>query len=149
ATADADTQRDNVVYDVSQAYFGLLAAVRLRDVADETVHQNEQHVALAQGRYDVGFAPRFDLTQAQVQLAQAELAQVTARNNVTLARETLRHAMGLSGPLDFDVVDVLDAPPLRIEDQAALDIAYASRPELRSVGAQKQAASLQVSALQK
>ena len=81
--ADAETERDAVVFGVSQAYFGLLAAYRLRDVADEVVRQDHQHLALAQGRFDVGFAPKFDVTQAQVQLASAELNQVTARNNVT------------------------------------------------------------------
>jgi outer membrane protein TolC len=147
--ADADTQRDAVVFDVSQAYLALLAAHRLRDVADETVRQNRQHLEVAQGRYDVGFAPRFDVTAAQVQLANAELLQVTARNNVTLGRETLRHAIGLSGPLDFDIVDVLDAPPVKVDDEAALRAAYDNRPELRSNVAQQRAATQQIAALQK
>src|SRR5512143_325092 len=140
AAADADTQRDAVIFDVSQAYFGLLAAYRLRDVADETVRQNQQHLDLAQGRFEVGFAPKFDVTQAQVQLANAELAQVTARNNVTLGRETLRNALGLSGPLAFDIVDVLEARPVALDDQAAVDLAFANRPELRSIRAQRDAA---------
>src|SRR5439155_684340 len=86
----------------------LRAAYRLRDVAEETVAQNEKHVDLAQGRHDVGLAPRFDVTNAQVQLATAELNRVTARNNVSLGRETLRNALGLLGPLDFDIVDSLE-----------------------------------------
>jgi outer membrane protein TolC len=147
--ADADTQRDAVVFDVSQAYFGLLAAYRLRNVADETVRQNKQHLEVAQGRYDVGFAPRFDVTAAQVQLANAELTQVTARNNVTLGRATLRHAVGLSGPLDFDIVDVLDAPPVAIDEETAVQRAYDNRPELRSNLAQQRAATKQIVALQK
>jgi outer membrane protein TolC len=147
--ADADTQRDAVVFDVSQAYFALLAAYRLRDVADETVRQNRKHLELAQGRYDVGFAPRFDVTAAQVQLSNAELSQVTARNDVTLGRETLRHALGLSGPLDFDIVDVLGALPVVVEDDVAVRTAYDNRPELRSNVAQQRAATEQIAALQK
>lgn len=147
--ADSDTQRDSVVFDVSQSYFGLLAAYRLRDVADETVRQNRQHLDLAQGRYDVGFAPRFDVTAAQVQLANAELAQVTARNNVTLGRETLRHALGLSGPLDFDILDVLESPPIAVDGDEAVRAAYDNRPELRSNAAQQRAATLQIAALQR
>ncbi len=147
--ADAVTQRDAVVFDVSQAYFALLAAYRLRDVADETVRQNHQHLDVAQGRYDVGFAPRFDVTAAQVQLANAELSQVTARNNVTLGRETLRHAVGLSGPLDFDIVDVLDAPRAKVDDETAVQTAYDNRPELKSNAAQQRAATKQIAALQK
>jgi outer membrane protein TolC len=149
AAADAVTQRDSVIFDVSQAYFGLLAAYRLRGVADDTVRQNQQHLELAQGRFEVGFAPKFDVTQAQVQLANAELAQVTARNNVTLGRETLRNAMGLSGPLDFEIVDVLDQPRVTIGDAAAVQLAFDNRPELRSIRAELKAAALQIDALEK
>jgi outer membrane protein len=149
AAADADTEHDTVVFSVEQAYFGLLAAYRLRDVAEETVRQNQKHVELAEGRHEVGLAPRFDVTQAQVQLASAELSQVTARNNVALGRETLRHALGLNGPLDFDIVDVLDRPAVAIDDAAALALAYEHRPELRSIRAQEEAAHQQISAIEK
>src|SRR5205809_835912 len=135
--ADADTQHDTVVFNVQQAYFMLLAAYRLRDVAEETVVQNQKHLDLAEGRHDVGLAPRIDITTAQVQLAQAELNQLTARNNVSLGRETLRNTLGLAGPLDFDIVDSLEQARTEVSDEEALDLAYANRPELRSLAAQE------------
>jgi outer membrane protein len=147
--ADAQTQHDTVVFNVQQAYFALLAAYRLRDVAEETVEQNQKHLDLAQGRYDVGLAPRIDVTTAQVQLAQAELNRVTARNNVSLGRETLRNAIGLMGPLDFDIVDSLEQPRTQVSDQEALDLAYANRPELRSLAAQIRADVERVKAIEK
>ena len=149
AAADADTENDSVVFGVRQSYFALLAAYRLRDVADETVRQNRQHADLAQGRFDVGLAPRFDVTQAQVQIASAELGQLTAHNDVALARETLRNAMGLSGPLDFDIIDELAPPKGAIDDDEVLDLAYDHRPELRSIRAQEEAAKQRISALEK
>ncbi len=60
--ADLSTQRDTVVLSVKQSYFNLLAAKRLLKVADDTVHQNEKHLEQARGRYDVGMAPKFDVT---------------------------------------------------------------------------------------
>ncbi|TMB44032.1 MAG: TolC family protein [Deltaproteobacteria bacterium] len=147
--ADADTQHDTVVFNVQQAYFALLAAYRLRDVAEETVAQNEKHVDLAQGRHDVGLAPRFDVTNAQVQLATAELNRVTARNNVSLGRETLRNALGLLGPLDFDIVDSLEQPRSDVSDAEALDLAYANRPELKSLAAQERADIERIKAIEK
>ena len=148
AAADGATQHDTVVLDVEQAYFGLLASYRLRDVADETVADNQKHLELAQGRFGVGLAPKFDVTQAQVQLASAELNQVTARNNVSLGRETLRHALGLGGPLDFDIVDALEQPPIEVDDAEALALAYEHRPELRSIRAQVDAAAQRVAAVE-
>jgi len=134
---------------VQQAYFALLAAYRLRDVAEQTVAQVQQHLDLAEGRHDVGLAPRFDVTNAQVQLATAELNQVTARNNVSLGRETLRNVLGLFGPLDFDIVDSLEQPRVEVDDAEALELAYANRPELKSLAAQEQAEIDRIKAIQK
>ena len=147
--ADEQTQHDTVVFNVQQAYFALLAAYRLRDVAEETVAQNQKHLDLAQGRHDVGLAPRIDITTAQVQLAQAELNQLTARNNVSLGRETLRNTLGLPGPLDFDIVDLLEQPRTEVSDEEALDLAYANRPELRSLAAQERADIERIKAIEK
>jgi outer membrane protein len=147
--ADLSTQRDTVVLNVKQSYFNLLAAKRLLVVADETVHQSQKHLEQAQGRYDVGMAPKFDVTNVQVQLAQAELNQVTARNNVAVARETLRNALGLVGPLDFDIVDDFGRRRLPITAEAALALAYDKRPELQSIQAQERSTEEQIASLQK
>src|SRR6266581_1450671 len=147
--ADEQTQHDTVVFNVQQAYFALLAAYRLRDVAEETVAQNQKHLDLAQGRHDVGMAPRFDVTTVQVQLAQAELNQLSARNAVSLGRETLRNTLGLMGPLDFDIVDSLEQPRTEVSDEEALDLAYANRPELRSLAAQERADIERIKAIEK
>src|SRR5579862_6057386 len=147
--ADFSTQQDTVVLNVKQAYFNMLATRRLLGVADETVHQNEKHVEQAQGRFSVGVAAKFDVTQAQVQLAQAELNQVSARNNVAVARETLRNALGLIAPIDFDIVDNFDVHTLSISEDNALSLAYDKRPELQSLQAQERSTTEQIASLQK
>lgn len=147
--ADESTQRESVVLNVKQSYYNLLAARRLLGVADETLRQNQQHLELAQGRFGVGLAPKFDVTSAQVQLATTELNQLTARNNVSVARETLRNALGLTQPMDFDIVDDLGAERIEITDDQALQAAYDRRPELQSIHAQQRADSEQIAALKK
>lgn len=143
------TQRESVVLNVKQAYFNLLAARRLLAVADETVRQDQKHLEDAQGRFHVGLAAKFDVTRAQVQLANAELNQVTARNNVAVSQQTLRNALGLTRPLDFDIVDTLAVPPIAITEEAALNTAYDRRPELESLHAQQLATVEQIAALRK
>ncbi|MGH7899731.1 MAG: TolC family protein [Candidatus Binatia bacterium] len=147
--ADATTTRETVLRNAKQAYFDLLKAGRLLAVAEENVRQNRAHLDLAEGRFDVGVAPRFDVTQAQVQLANADLALVTARNNVSVARETLGTALGLDGPLDFDIVDTLDVHDVAIDEPQALGLAYEHRPEVASQLLQEEAASRRVAFLEK
>jgi len=147
--ANRTTQREVVVLNLKDAYFNVLATRRLLTVADETVRQNEKHLEQAQGRFNVGLAAKFDVTQAQVQLANAQLNQVTARNNVAVARETLRNALGLTGPLDFDIVDNFDVHQVSVTESEALTSAYDKRPEIESIRAQELAAAEQIASLQK
>jgi outer membrane protein len=147
--ANRSTQQDTVVLNVKQAYFNVLATRRLLSVADETVRQNQKHLEQAQARFSVGLAAKFDVTQAQVQLAQAELNQLTARNNLAVARETLRNAMGLTTALDFAIVDNFDVQALQITEDKALALAYEQRPELQSIQAQERSTIEQIAALEK
>jgi len=138
--ADADTQRETIVRDVKQAYFDLLAARRLQGVAEETLRSNRRQLDQARGRYDVGFATRLDVTRSEVLVANTELDLLTARNAVLVAEQTLRHAMGLDAPLDFELVDILETRPVEISEERALAIALERRPELASLRAQIRAA---------
>jgi len=137
--ADADTTKASVVLGVKQSYFALLAARRLLGVADETVRSDRQQLELARARNEVGFAPRLDVTRTEVQLASSELDRLTARNNVSVAEVTLANALGMEGPLPFDIEDVLAAPGVALDEAQALAHAYEHRPELRSVAARVRA----------
>ena len=149
STADLETTRQTVIVNTKQAYYGLLSSQQLLGVAEETVRQNQQHLADAQARFEVGIAPRFDVTQAQVQVSTAELDLVTARNNVALGQETLRTTMGVTDFTDFVLVDTPAHQPVAIDDTEILHQAYRLRPELHSIQAQQQAATQRVSSLQK
>ncbi len=131
--ADADTQRKQVIYDVKLSYFDLLAARRLLAVAEETVESNRQQLAQARGRNEVGFAPRIDVTRSEVLLAQAELDLLAARNNENVAEQTLRNALGLDGPLDFEIVDEFGNTRVALDEASALVAAYDHRSELQSL----------------
>ena len=142
--ADADTQRKQVVYEVKQSYFDLLAARRLLAVADETVDSNRQQLEQARGRNEVGFAPRIDVTRSEVLFAQAELDRLTARNNASVAEQTLRNALGLDGPLDFEIADEFGRSRVTLDEAAALATAYEHRSELQSLVALERATEEEV-----
>jgi len=86
--ADVETTKQTVIFTTKQAYYGLLSSQHLLGVAEETVRQNQQHLEVAQARLEVGVAPRFDVTQAQVQVSNAQLNLVSAQNTVARGRET-------------------------------------------------------------
>lgn len=149
SAADVETTRQTVIFNTKQAYFGLLSSQRLLRVAEETVRQNQKHLEVAQARLEVGVAPRFDVTQAQVQVSNARLNYVSAQNNVARGKETLRTAMGSTQPFAFTLVDALDRQPVSLHDDEIMPVAYANRPEFRSLHAQQRAAVARASFLRK
>jgi len=92
--ADQATARETVLFNVKQSYFSLLTAKRLLDVADENVRQNQKHVDLAQGRFDVGVGTILELTDAQLALTQAQNTEAQALADYRIALAQLDRAAG-------------------------------------------------------
>ena len=106
---------------------------------------NEQQVALyqtqvtdQQSRYDAGTVPRFNVLQAQVQLANAEPPLIQAKNNLRIALFTLVTTIGLNYPnmqnieIPFDVVGNLDYHPIKIDSNASIHTALVRNPGLKA-----------------
>ena len=106
---------------------------------------NEQQVALyqtqvtdQQSRYDAGTVPRFNVLQAQVQLANAEPPLIQAKNNLRIALFTLVTTIGLNYPniqnieIPFDVVGNLDYTPRKIDSNASIHTALVRNPQLKA-----------------
>ena len=106
---------------------------------------NEQQVALyktqvsdQQSRYDAGTVPRFNVLQAQVQLANAEPPLIQAKNNLRIALFTLVKTIGLDYPnlqsieIPFDVLGQLDYNPRKIDSDASIHTALVRNPQLKA-----------------
>jgi outer membrane protein len=146
--ARRDSTKDIVVLNVKASYYNLIAARRLLTVAEETESQTQRQLEEARSRYEVGTAPRFDVTQQEVQVADAELARLTSVNAVALSRENLRDAMGLADPILFEPDDrSLDYSRIGIDDETAMAQAVAHRPEILDVQARVRAQERTIAAL--
>lgn len=128
----ANDRQRNVAYSVSEAYYGVLAAKRNVAVAEETVKQFEEHLRQAQGFYEAGTAPRFDVTKAQVDLSTARLDLIKARSSLEIAWKTLNNAMGFMDAPSYDIADDMDFKVYEITKEEALERAMANRPDLKA-----------------
>lgn len=138
--SDLDSTAIQTVYNVKEAYYGVLLAVRNRDVAADTVKQFEQHLVQAKGFHEAGTKPRFDVTKAEVDLSNARLNLIKAGNAVKMAKATLNNAMGVLGSPEYSVEDRLEFTPFDITFDAAFSKALANRPDLKSAAAKRRAA---------
>lgn len=150
AEAGREGVEHDVVRDVKTAYYNLIAARRLLVVAEETVQQTHRQLDEARSRYEVGAAPRFDVTRQEVQVADAELAHLTARNDVERGRENLRDAMGLPERLNFEPDDrILDYRRVEIDESTAIGRAYEQRPEMWDARARMRAQEYRIAAIKR
>jgi outer membrane protein TolC len=71
------------------------ASQLLSDMADQNVKTLQDHLRIVQDQLDNGQATKYDVLQVQVELSEAQSDQITAHDNLALARESLALAMGL------------------------------------------------------
>jgi outer membrane protein TolC len=134
---DLQTAIQTVVLNVKQSYFGVLQTLALIKVAEDTLGQNQKRLEQAKGFYEAGTRPKIDVTNAEVNLANVQLALIRAKNNYLVARVTLNNAMGLREDLNFAIEESLDFKPKAIALEEILHSAYARRPEILQIKARE------------
>lgn len=139
--ADAVAAQQTVALNVRVSYYGALAAQQLVRVGEAAAANQQAHVDTIRRFVDGGQRTRFDLSSAELNLANAQLGLVRARNALTLAKIRLNTAMGVDSPPDFDIVEPGDeASDLERESADELArVADRARPELARVEAQVRA----------
>lgn len=140
AREDLRNTGDQVIFNVKQAYYGVLKEKRNREVAGDTVSQFQQHLAQAKAFYEVGTKPKFDVTKAEVDLGNAQLNLIRANNNLKIARVILNNELGVPDAAEFEIEDSLSFQQYSMSFQEAIGKAYENRPELKSISFRKNAA---------
>jgi outer membrane protein TolC len=131
--SDLETTVEQVLFNVKQAYYGVLQTKRNSDVAQDTVKQFQLHLDQAKGFYEVGTRPKFDVTKAEVDLSNSKLNLIKAENNVKVAKVTLNNAMGVPDAPDYTTEDNLAFQKYEITFAQAVETAYKNRPDLQSI----------------
>ncbi len=136
---DLRSASEDVIVNTYIAYFNYLAAKRVREVDSETVEQAEEHLRQAQAFFKAGTAPQYDVVNAEVTLANANVNLIQAENNLKIARVQLENAMGQRLPDNFVLTDNLEVSYVSVDMNTAIQTALKSRPELLASQAQVEA----------
>jgi outer membrane protein len=139
-----------VAFGVRTAFNNGLAARALVKVAEETLNNQDAHLAQIQGFVKAGTRPEIDLAQARTDQANARVQLINAQNNYRLALAQLNQAMGLDATPDYDLASE-EAPAVAGEEQstdALLPEALRARPDVQALQKQIQAQDLTIRATQ-
>jgi outer membrane protein TolC len=143
--SDLENITEQIVFNVKQAYYGVLQAQKNRAVAEEAVKQFQQHLDQAKGFYEVGTKSRFDVTKAEVDLSNARLNLIRADNTLKVAAVNLNNAMGLPGAPEYTIEDNLTFKKYETTLEAALSTAFKNRPDLQAITLRRKASEEAVS----
>ena len=127
----------DLAYQVTEAYYRILQAKRMAEVAQNSVEQIEAQVKKANTFFERGVVAKNDVLRANLGLAAAKQRWIQMKGNVTLARGRLATLLGRSPDSDIDVAMV--EPPASLENQVVVaqaeDHAVANRFELKEIDA--------------
>jgi outer membrane protein len=122
--------RQDIILDAKNAYYLILKAQKLMDVADDTVKQIAAQKDVAENMYQVGMSPLNDLLQSQVQLANAKQEFITAKNNLELTKSQFNTLLRRPVNSPVSVVDILDFKPWEHDIDYCLALAEDLRLEV-------------------
>jgi outer membrane protein TolC len=138
---DQATTTQNLVEQVANDYYGVLATQQLVGVTEAGVESAQGHLEQVQAFIEAGAAADVDVFPAQDDLARAQLDLIDARSNAQLAMAGLKNSMGVPPATVFTLAES-PAPEERaipsLED--ALATALAGRREVLATRASTQAA---------
>ncbi len=122
--------KQDLVLQVKAAYFNILKAEKIRQVAVQAVEQLESQLKVSKAFYDVGVIPKNDLLQTQVELAQARQDLTSAEVELSVAKATFNTLLRRDVRMEVEVEDILEYRPMEIPFEECLVEARKNRPEL-------------------
>jgi outer membrane protein len=132
ARLDRVTTIQNVLQDVTVAYFNILKAQRIREVALQSLEQLKAHRDIAQNFFTVGLIPKNDLLTSEVQTANGQQMLLRAENDLELARSRFNTLLRRSVDAPVEVEDILEYKPFHRDLVDCQKTAEAGRSDIKA-----------------
>jgi outer membrane protein TolC len=149
---DLEKDRTEFVFAVKSAYWGLARAREFQKVIAENIRRVREHLKDVRAFFEQGLLTKNDVLRVELELSNAEIRQIEARDAAEVALTALNSLIGL--PLDTDVelataagseasrLSAADSPP----DESQVEAALANRAELKSADSRIKASEFSLKA---
>ncbi|NWG00753.1 MAG: efflux RND transporter permease subunit [Thermoanaerobaculaceae bacterium] len=131
--------RQAVARDVTVAFYDVLLAKELAQIAGQNLAQKERHLEEAKRRFEAGVATDFDVLSAEVAVANARPEVIRSDNLVRSARQRLAFLLAEEGEVEAE--GSLAAVPQELPSyEEVVASALAHRPEVVEISHQRKVA---------
>lgn len=101
---DAQNRQD-IIYNISSAYFQIITFQKQLELLKSNKDRMEKLVKVAQLQADAGIAKKVDVKQVQVNLNNVTAQISVAENNLQVATNSLKNAMGIYDNVEITLTD--------------------------------------------
>lgn len=124
---------EKLILNVKGAYYDLLRACGQLSVAQAAVEDSKVRLDNTKARHDAGTAPLFDVTTAEVDLANLNQQLIAAQNRVYIAQAALNRVLGvdINNPTQVENSEI-SVTASTVDIPGAVDEAYTRRPEVKA-----------------
>jgi len=124
--------RHQLINNVTAAFYGYLAAKDAHALSLRSIEAVQSELQQSRVRFEAGTVLKSDVLSLQVQLAEAQDAEIRTANAIEIAQDMLRTLLGLSVVRNFSVAETfnLNLPETPVEFDVLLKQAMAQHPGL-------------------
>jgi HAE1 family hydrophobic/amphiphilic exporter-1 len=131
---DVGSTEREVKLRVHEAFYGLLLAYRLVEVAEATLEQRKRQLDVAEKRFEAGVVNEFEVIRARVDVANTKIPVIRTRNDVRQAGDLLNNLLARPQGSPVELIGELEYVPIKgLTLAAVVDRAIRQRPELASL----------------
>lgn len=121
-----------LIADVKNSYYNVLRAEGGVDVVQAAIVAAEDRLRLASAQFEAGVVPRFDVTRAEVDVANLRQSLIQAENAVDIAKGALNVTIGVGANNPVNVESqAVPVEPVTVDIPAQTRQAVEARPEVR------------------
>jgi outer membrane protein TolC len=132
AIQDYITFKQDLIISVAAAFYNYQQSIKIKDVNIEILRQMEDHLVEAEGFYNAGTRPLFDVLKARTDVANAKLNLITAENDIRINKIQLENVLSYKLKDGFVLKDNLDTLKKEYDLASVMETAFKNRPELIS-----------------
>lgn len=131
--AEIDLLKLDIIYQVKQAFYGLLLAQEKLKYAEQDLELSQDYLQKAELKYDAGDVAKVEVLRAKVEAAKAANALRETSNEVRLSKAYLNFLLARKKYEPVEIKGELRHPPIALSLEELKERALAIRPEIKRV----------------
>jgi len=147
AKLDADKDKEQIAYNVIEAYYNLYKVLQSKKVVDQNLKTIDAQIKQSQRFFDQGLVTKNDVLRFQLQRANVELNGIDLESNRKIINYNLDILLGLPESTQLNISPVANEDKNVGPMSAFIDSAFANRQELRQLDLRTQVAETNIKSI--